>query len=159
MGSITSDIIKQVYPLAKGLHKKKGDAIEKLYEDAEMNRNSANYYIQAVVAMLEGRRYEKRTSDKATRIFLEKISEDFGKEGLKTALLSLRQHIIYCEADEGKRLEGLRKIYREFRQRLGGNNENLPDTNQHYLKRAERLAKEAERLANEVKRIIEDGDY
>ena len=83
-----------------------------------MNRNSANFYIQSVIAMMEGRRYEKRTSNKATRILLEKISEDFGKEGLKTALSSLKQHIIYCEKDEKKKFEGLRKIYQEFLKRL-----------------------------------------
>lgn len=152
MGSITEDIIKQVYPLAKGLHKKKREAIEKLHENAGMNRNSANYYIQAVIAMMEGRRYEKRTSDKATRIFLEKIHEDFGKEGLKTALSSLRQHIIYCEEDERKRLEGLRKIYREFRQRLGKNNGDIPDEAKYHLDRAEYHS-------NEAKRIIKEGKH
>ena len=117
MGSITLDIIKQVYPLAKILHKKKLQAIEKLHTDARMNISSANYYIQALLAMMEGRRYEKRTNLKATRYFLAKIHEDFGQCGLKIALSSLQQHINYCEKDErnpGKPLYGLKKYTKNF---------------------------------------------
>ena len=118
MGSITSEIIKQVYPLAKDLHKKKMQAVEKLHTDAGMNRNSANFYVQAVLAMMEGRRYEKRTSEVATRYFLEMIYAEFGRDALVTALSSLKKHVDYCEEDEKTTLYGLRKIHQEFLKKL-----------------------------------------
>lgn len=118
MASITIKEIEQIYPLAKGLHKKKLQAINKLHTDVEMNRNSAKYYIQALLAMLEGRRYEKRTNDVATKYFLEKIYADFGRGALVTALSSLKQHIDYCEKDEKRTLHSLRKIHQEFLKKL-----------------------------------------
>lgn len=118
MGNITDNIIKQVYPLAKGVHKKKLEAIDKLHTDAEMNRNSAKYYVQAVLAMMEGRRYEKKTNSAATRYFLEMIYAEFGRDALVTALSSLQQHIDYCEEDEKATLYGLRKIHQEFLKKL-----------------------------------------
>ena len=118
MGSITQDVIEQVYPVAKGLHKKKQEAIRKLYKDTGMNANSANYYIEAFLAMMNGRTYQKTINYKAHRYFLEKIETDFGKESLEKALLSVKKHIVFYEETENKTLPGIRKLYQEFLKRL-----------------------------------------
>lgn len=118
MGSITIKEIEQIYPLAKGIHKKKLDAIDKLHTDAEMNRNSADFFIQSFLAMMEGRRYEKNTNVDATRYFLEMIEKDFGKKALKTALSSVKQHIEHYEKTEKKPLPSIKKIHQEFLKRL-----------------------------------------
>lgn len=118
MGSITIKEIEQIYPLAKGIHKKKLDAIDKLHTNAGMNRNSADFFIQSFLAMMEGRRYEKNTNAAATRYFLEKIHKDFGPEALERALLSVKKHIIFYEGATDKTLPGIKKIYQEFLKRL-----------------------------------------
>ena len=118
MGDIKEDKIKQVYSIAKGLHKKKWAAIDKLHTDTGMNKNSADFFIQSALAMMDGRRYEKRTSELATRIYLESIREDFGAKDLKKALFSLKQHIDYCEENEKTTLRGLREIRQEFLKKL-----------------------------------------
>ena len=118
MGSIDTKEIEQIYRLAKGLHKKKLQAIEELRTDAKMNPRSADFFIQSFLAMMEGRRYEKNTNVAATRYFLEKIHEDFGVEALEKALSSVKQHVDYYEASEGKSLPSIKKVHQEFLKRL-----------------------------------------
>lgn len=114
MGIIGTREIEQVYPIAKDVHEK----ITNLCADERMNRNSARFYIQAFLAMMDGRRYEKTINKEATIYFLEKIREDFGSKALKTALSSVKQHVDYYEASEGKLLPSIKKVYQEFLKRL-----------------------------------------
>lgn len=117
MGKINEDQIKQIYSIAKGLHEKKLEAIDKLHTDTGMNKKSADFFIQSALAMMEGRRYERRTNELATRTYLENIHKDFGDEYLRHALFSLKQHISYVEEEEPPP-RGLREIHDEFLKRL-----------------------------------------
>lgn len=115
---ITIKEIEQIYPLAKSLHDKKLKAADKLRKEADMNVNSAKYYIEAFLAMMEGRTYQKTINYEAHEYFLEKIHEDFGLEALKKALLSVKKHIVFYEETENHPLPGIEKVYQKFSKRL-----------------------------------------
>lgn len=115
---ITTKEIEQIYPLAKSLHEKKVKAAYKLHKEADMNINSAKYYIEAFLAMMEGRTYQKTINYEAHEYFLEKIHKDFGSEALEKALLSVKKHIVFYEETENHPLPGIKKVYQEFLKKL-----------------------------------------
>lgn len=60
-----------------------------------MNRNSAFMYICAVKNMLEGSVFKRAVNIKALKYYLEAICQDYGADGLRKAVFSVRQNIAY----------------------------------------------------------------
>ena len=118
MARITLDDIKQTYRCAKDIHEKKLIAINKLAKDIRMNPNSAKYYVEAFLNMVEGRCYEERISVDATEYFLKMISVDFGQQYIRLALSSVEQHIKHRESFEDRKMQSIRKVHRKFSKKL-----------------------------------------
>ena len=70
------------------------DAVNALVESG-MTERSAVYYLQCVTSMLSGKRYTATVNELATSYFLTQIFSDFGMDGLKSALQSMRDHLDY----------------------------------------------------------------
>lgn len=121
MESITLDVVKQIYPLAKDVYKGKLDvktARDKLVRDVRMNPSSAGGYVQVFRRMMKGERYTRTINEDATRYFLEMIHADFGKQALRVALSSLKQHTKYYKSRRPGGLPSIENIYREFSKKL-----------------------------------------
>ena len=81
-------------------------------EKTGMDIGSAKMYVRCVKAMLAGERYTSTVKELATSYFLTQIYSEYGAEGLKKALESVRQHLEYQKSYNG--LSGIKKIYDEF---------------------------------------------
>ena len=92
-----------------------GSAASKLAETG-MDKGSAQIYIKTVQAMINGEPYKRTISELATRYFLEAITEDYEKEGLRKALNSIKLHLEYQNNHQA--LPSIRKIYNEFFEKL-----------------------------------------
>ena len=77
-----------------------------------MDEGSAQIYIRCVRSMIRGERYTGTVKEIAVSRFLTNIMSDYGFEGLRRALNSLRMHLDYQKAYNT--LTGLEKIYQEF---------------------------------------------
>ena len=77
-----------------------------------MDKGSAQIYLRCVRAMIRGERYTGTVKEIAVSHFLTSIMSDYGFDGLRKALESLRLHLEYQRAYQT--LNGLRKIYDEF---------------------------------------------
>ena len=115
------DVIKQIYLLAKDAFEQKGDRYEvrdTLVKDAGMNPASAMMYVQALFGMMKGECYKRSINGAATEYFLEMIHADYGPQALKTALSSVDEHIKYYESYGWGKLRNIRKIHKEFFERV-----------------------------------------
>ena len=114
MASITIQNFHDCYAYGKELHLgniTKRKAVDALVSSG-MSARSAAYYLQCVTAMLEGTRYTATVNELATSHFLVQILSDYGMDGLRKALNSLRLHLDY---QKGKNeLPGMEKLYQEF---------------------------------------------
>ena len=77
-----------------------------------MDEGSAQIYIRCVRSMIRGERYTGTVKEMAVARFLTNINTDYGFDGLRRALQSLRMHLDYQKAYNS--LSGLEKIYQEF---------------------------------------------
>ncbi len=114
---ITLDIIKKIYPLARDVFEQRAsryDVHNTLVEDVGMNGDSALMYLQVFQNMMRGECYKRTINRTATEYFLEMIRADYGKEALKTALLSVDEHIIYYESKAKGKHRSIRKIHDKF---------------------------------------------
>lgn len=64
-------------------------------QETGMNRNSAFMYIHAVKNMLGGTVFKRAVNAKALRYYFEAIYQDYGADGLRTAISSVRKNISY----------------------------------------------------------------
>lgn len=74
-----------------------------------INEKSAYMYINAVKAMLSGEIFKRAISNRATERYFKYILDDYGKEGLKKALESVKEHIKYRQQC-GLIVDGLEKL-------------------------------------------------
>lgn len=114
---ITLNTIKKVYRLAERVHKgklSKSAAQYELSKNAEMNPNSAAYYIQAFLCMMKGKRYARTINELATRHFLKMIHTNFGQQAFFAALSSVEQHADNYEKFNHGKLQNIIDIHREF---------------------------------------------
>ena len=114
---ITLDIIKKIYLLGKDVFEQRADIYDvhnTLVEDVGMNRASAMMYLYALLGMMEGKGYKRTINVIATEYFLEMIHADYGKEALKTALLSVDEHIKYFESEVKGEHRSIREIHDKF---------------------------------------------
>ena len=63
-----------------------------------MNRSSAFMYISAVKSMLSGTVFKRAINTRALRRYFQSIYDDYGAEGLRNAVSSVRQNIAYRES-------------------------------------------------------------
>lgn len=77
-----------------------------------MDKGSAQIYLRCVRSMILGEKYTGTVKEIAVSHFLTSIMSDFGLDGLRKALISLRLHLDYQKAYQS--LQGLEKIYQEF---------------------------------------------
>ncbi|HMV79799.1 MAG TPA: hypothetical protein PL048_05865 [Leptospiraceae bacterium] len=93
------------------------DGIKELVNEG-MNETSAQYYINAYVAMRNGTRYDMTIKIYATDYFLKNILADLGKAGLEKALDSVQSHLEYQENSLFNKQKTIRDIYDEYSKKL-----------------------------------------
>lgn len=81
-------------------------------ERTGMDNGSAKMYVRCVKSMLNGERYTSTVKELATSYFLTQIYAEYGAEGLRKALESVKKHLEYQKSYNS--LSGIRKVYREF---------------------------------------------
>ena len=114
MAKITAEYYKECYKSGKRIVEGSlsiGMANKNIYEMG-MSYNSVPHYLRCVRAMLVGERFTATISESALTYFLSQIHEEYGEEGLRKALSSVRQYLEY-QKDKNS-LPGSRKIYEEF---------------------------------------------
>lgn len=65
-------------------------------------------------ALMEGRAYKRKMPILQTDIFLNNIFNDYGKEGLKVALKSVKEHLDYYDDKYGVKQEGIKVLYEKY---------------------------------------------
>ena len=93
---ITQDNINQVYEISKSIYEKGIDynkGLEILVK--EMNRRSAEIYIDDFLKMMNGEEFKRSISALAAEIFIQRIRDDFGTEYSKNAIKALEGNINY----------------------------------------------------------------
>ena len=78
--------------------------------------NSAMMYLRCARSMLQGKRFTSRVKELAISYNLTQIYEEFGNEGLKKALSSLRQYLDYQK--KYTNYPGLEALYEDFKEIL-----------------------------------------
>ena len=112
----------EVYIIATDIYKGQKtieDGVEHLVKNAGMNESSAKIYIAFFIQLKQGGLYKNKmkANNIAIRYFLEKISDDCGEDGLRTALISLWNWIKYYEGlpNAGMiELDRVKDIHAEF---------------------------------------------
>ena len=118
------DEAEMIFPLAKKVfesfeidafqgRREMNNAINHLYTKIGMHKVSSRIYIDSVRCMKHGKSYKRAINKTATKYFLQKIYDEDGAKGLKTALTGLWGHIEYREND-GINSRGIKAIYTEF---------------------------------------------
>ncbi|MEE1076239.1 MAG: hypothetical protein UHY68_03125 [Acutalibacteraceae bacterium] len=114
MAQITFENYHDCYEYGKkiieGIITKK-NAAEKISKNG-MSYASAVYYLNCVTAMIEGRMYTATVKKDAIIYFLNEIYSEFGKNGLKKALNSLKLHLQYQKGKNN--LPSLEQVYEDF---------------------------------------------
>jgi len=107
---IIFDIAKEVYE--QDLPKE--DGINKLVQELNMNRGSAQMIIvQIFPKLLDGRKFTRTLSVALFDSILKYIREDYGDESLKRALSALKMHIDYIKEKGDPKIK-LRKVYQRY---------------------------------------------
>lgn len=116
---MTDEMIEKCYLCGKKVSM--GDNVSDLADDivdaTGMNRNSAIMYLYAVSGMLNGEIYKRAISSKALKYFFDRISNEYGSEGLKKAIQSTKLHIEY-RRDCGHTVDSIEKICKSYERRL-----------------------------------------
>lgn len=116
MGKITNEMIWKSFSIGKKVYKKEiqlKTGVEKL-KQMGMNHSSAHDYIYSYSNLIQGKLFTRTTSAYATDYYLEKIFQENGVNGIKSALLSLSQHFDYYEDKTGSAVIKRRKIYEKY---------------------------------------------
>jgi len=114
MAKIKVEFYHECYDLAKKIMEGSmeiEDAVRKLYEIG-MSPNSARHYLRSVRAMLVGDRFTATINNTALSYFLTQIYTEYGADGLRKALNSVREYLEYQKDKNG--LPGTRMIYEDF---------------------------------------------
>lgn len=77
-----------------------------------MDKGSAQIYLKCVQSMIQGERYTGTVKEMAVSYFLTAIKSDYGFDGLKKALGSLKMHLEYQSSYQN--LPGMKRIYEKF---------------------------------------------
>ena len=71
---------------------------DQVADETGMNRSSAFMYICAVKSMLSGTVFKRAVSTRALRRYFQSIYDDYGTDGLRRAVASVRRNISYRES-------------------------------------------------------------
>ena len=77
-----------------------------------MNIDSAKIYLRCVKCLIKGERYTGTVNEAAMLHFLTAIMSDYGFDGLKLALNSVKMHLDYQKSYNN--LVNIKKLYDEF---------------------------------------------
>lgn len=117
----TDQMISACYKYGKEAYQNPGINIWSLAgsaaQETGMNRNSAFMYICAVKNMLGGTVFKRAINTKALRHYLAAICQDYGEDGLRTAITSVRENIAYrqhCSLPSGS----IASVCEEFERKL-----------------------------------------
>ena len=77
-----------------------------------MDKGSAQIYLRCVRSLIAGERFTGTVNEMAISRFLTNIFSDYGMEGLRRALASLRMHLDYQNTYQS--LPAMNKVYNEF---------------------------------------------
>lgn len=114
MAEITVEQYHECYKLAKLVNTEKMSIQEATFRLGSLgvSENSAMMYLRCARYMLEGKRFTSRVKELAISHNLTQIYAEYGSEGLKKALRSVRGYLDYQKkyAD----YPGLEKVYSEF---------------------------------------------
>ena len=77
-----------------------------------MDKGSAQIYLRCVRSLIVGERFTGTVNEMAISRFLTNIFSDYGMEGLRRALASLRMHLDYQNTYQS--LPAMNKVYNEF---------------------------------------------
>lgn len=77
-----------------------------------MNIDSAKIYLRCVKSLIKGERYTGTVNELALSHFLTAITSDYGFDGLRTALNSVKLHLEYQKSYQN--LSNIKRIYNEF---------------------------------------------
>ena len=95
----TPEMIKACYLYGEQAYKSPKADIKKfvsnVVKETGMNKDSAAMYIYAVKYMLEGVAFKRAINLEANRTYFDTIRDKYGKNGLKKAIKSTREHITY----------------------------------------------------------------
>ncbi len=113
---LTSDMIAQLYQLAKSVHfgkismKKAKETAETLYK---IHPGTAEGYFRNLSHLLAGEKYIRTMNEQATQYFLDHILIDFGIEAMRASLVSISKHKAYYEnkATKERYLDRILKDY------------------------------------------------
>ncbi len=98
---ITEEAVLQIYYLARDVYLEKltkKEAAELAINNEIMSKGSAQDYVQNFLHIMNGLVYKRTMNLKGTRIYLEKIYEDFGIQKLRQALEVVTCHVEYYNA-------------------------------------------------------------
>lgn len=113
MNKITKEQTKYIYEF--GLESWKGsikprEASEKLFLIHEVNKSTAQMFINNLALMLNGRVYKRAMSQFMADYFLDRIGSQFDPESKRDALRSVALHIQYWEGKFGRTYKSMRKV-------------------------------------------------
>ena len=114
MSIITVEQYVECYELAKKVNAEQmsiQEATIKLY-DMGVSENSAMMYLRCARSMLQGIRFTSRVKEMAISYYLMQIYKEYGKDGLRKALLSLRQYLDYQK--KYVNYPSLEKLYNDY---------------------------------------------
>lgn len=116
MEKITNEQIHKAFEIGKDIymnHISLNEGTESL-ESIGMKKSSGLDYIYAYSNLIQGKLFTRTINAYATDYYLERIYNENGSSGLKTALLSLYQHIEYYEATSKAKVRKGREIYEKY---------------------------------------------
>ncbi len=120
---ITSEMTEAAYLASKEVYegiRSKQDAIDHLVNDLKMNGVSASNYINNFKKMMDGEGYKRSHNKYATDYHLTKILEDYGVDGLASAIQAVKEHIKYCESSGNTSMGSTRRVMSHHEKILKG---------------------------------------
>ncbi|HBU13201.1 MAG TPA: hypothetical protein DEB31_10960, partial [Clostridiales bacterium] len=98
MSTISNDEVQFAYAVGKEFCAGKlsrTQGIAEIHEKYGTNKTSASNMLGVIQSMLNGETYKRTINLYATRYFLDKIGEDYGRATQQKAALSTLQHVEY----------------------------------------------------------------
>lgn len=116
---IPNEAVDAAYIVAKRVYEgsvTRATAIKGLVKQFSLNPSSAADMIDNVLHMIKGERYERKINTYATKLFLERIYEDFGLDTLGNAVSAVVKHVTYYEAlANGSKQPSIEAIVEKYR--------------------------------------------
>lgn len=115
---ITMEMSKGAYEIAKKVYSgqiTRNEGKIKINRVTGMNEGSAQAFITIFLAMMNGEEYKRAFNNETNKFLLGSISQDFGEDYYKNALVAVQKHINYYSTLEKGNLTGLQTIVNQLR--------------------------------------------